>query len=116
MFSFTFGALVWLAHDVNRAVSNESAAQSIAFQAARTGAQAAVVDDLRGGVVTVDAGRACRDAGQTASRLFDSYGVVGSVTGCRVDGGSRRVTVEVAIDDGGRRVIGVGVVTAERVS
>lgn len=116
MFSFTFGALVWLAHDVDRAVSNESAAQSIAFQAARTGAQAAVVTDLRSGVVSVDPGRACADAARAAGQLFDSYGVDGTVTKCRVDGESRRVTVEVSIDDGGRRVRGVGVVTAERVS
>ncbi len=38
MFAFTFLGLVWLARDVDRAVSNRSAAQAIAFQSARSGA------------------------------------------------------------------------------
>ena len=35
IFAFTFLGLVWLARDVDRGVSNRSAAQSIAFQSAR---------------------------------------------------------------------------------
>ena len=37
IFAFTFLGLVWLARDVDRSVSNRSTAQSIAFQAARSG-------------------------------------------------------------------------------
>jgi hypothetical protein len=39
LFTFTAGGVVWLARDVDRAISNRAAAQSIAFQAARSGAQ-----------------------------------------------------------------------------
>ena len=39
LFAFTSVGLVWLSRDVNRVVANRSAAQSIAFQAARAGAQ-----------------------------------------------------------------------------
>ena len=35
IFAFTFLGLVWLARDVDRGVSNRSAAQSIAIQTAR---------------------------------------------------------------------------------
>jgi hypothetical protein len=49
IFAFTFLGLVWLARDVDRSVSNRSTAQSIAFQAARSGAQAALVPGLRTG-------------------------------------------------------------------
>ena len=56
IFAFTFLGLVWLARDVDRGVSNRSAAQSIAFQAARSGAQATSISGLRGpdAVPTVD--------------------------------------------------------------
>ena len=33
LFAFTAGGVIWLSRDVNRRVSNRSAAQSIAFQA-----------------------------------------------------------------------------------
>ena len=59
LFAFTAGGVIWLARDVDRAVSNRTAAQSIAFQAARSGAQQIVVAGLRGdGVVAVDGSRA----------------------------------------------------------
>ena len=114
MFSFTFLGLVWLARDVDRSNSNQSAARSIAFQAARTGAQAASISDLRAGVVRIDPRSACASARRAADRLFASYGVAGSLTGCDVDPSGTKVTVEATISDGGRTVRGVGIVSAER--
>lgn len=114
LFAFTFVGLVWLAQDVDRAVSNESAAQSIAFQAARSGAQATDVGSLRAGEVVIDPARAHQAAASTAARLFDSYGVDGAVVRCVVDAGGTKVTVEIAIHDAGRTARGVGIVTAER--
>lgn len=113
MFAFTFLGLVWLARDVDRAVSNRSAAQAIAFQSARSGAQAAVVPGLRGGTApTIDESAARTAASRTAATLFASYGVSGRVTSIGV--GADEVTVTVAIDDGGRTVTGSGTVRAER--
>jgi Tfp pilus assembly protein PilX len=113
MFAFTFLGLVWLARDVDRAISNRSAAQAIAFQAARSGAQAAVVPGLRGGELpTIDESAAVEAAARTATALFGSYGVSGRVTSISV--AVDDVTVSVAIDDAGRTVTGVGTVRAER--
>lgn len=114
MFSFTFLGLVWLANDVDRAISNESAAQSIAFQAARTAAQTVSVSDLRGGALVLDPSTSCARGASAAARLLDSYGVVGAVDRCTVDDTGTKVTVVVSITDGGRTVRGTGIVTAER--
>lgn len=113
MFAFTFLGLVWLARDVDRAVSNRSAAQAIAFQSARSGAQAAVVPGLRGGdAPTIDDVAARAAASTTAAALFESYDVSGRITSIGV--GTDDVTVTVAIDDGGLTVTGIGTVRAER--
>ena len=64
IFAFTFLGMVWLARDVDRGVSNRSAAQSIAFQAARSGAQSASIADLRN---NADAGAIDEPAGATGS-------------------------------------------------
>ncbi len=112
MFAFTFLGLVWLARDVDRGVSNRSAAQSIAFQAARSGAQSARVTDLRTGITLVDANAATQAATSTAGALFTSYGVDGRVTS--VDVVADSVSVSVTITDGGRTVTGAGTVRAER--
>ena len=86
MFAFTFLGLVWVARDVDRGISNQSAATSIAFQAARSGAQAAQVDDVRGGDFSgLDPVAARAAAGSTAAQLFAGYGVAGSVTSIEVD-------------------------------
>jgi len=103
---------VWLARDVDRGVSNRSAAQSIAFQAARSGAQSASATDLRSGVGVIDPAAARRAATSTASALFASYGVDGTVTS--VDVAADSVSVSVAITDDGRTVTGAGTVRAER--
>ncbi len=112
IFAFTFLGLVWLARDVDRGVSNRSAAQSIAFQAARSGAQSAAITDLRFGVTLVDPTAAGRAATSTAGALFASYGVEGSVTSIEVV--EDRVSVSVTITDDGRTVTGAGTVRAER--
>ncbi len=112
IFAFTFLGLVWLARDVDRGVSNRSAAQSIAFQAARSGAQSTAVTDLRSGTTLVDPAAASRAATSTAAALFASYGVQGSVTSIDVVADS--VSVSVTITDDGRTVTGAGTVRAER--
>lgn len=114
IFAFTFLGLVWLARDVDRGVSNRSAAQSIAFQAARSGAQASSAGGLRsdGTAVSIDAPAARLAAVRTADALFSSYGVDGSVTSVVVE--PDRVTVALTISDGGVTVTGSGTVRAER--
>ena len=117
IFAFTFLGLVWLARDVDRGVSNRSAAQSIAFQAARSGAQAASISDLREGAsndvdVPVDEAAAREAAQRVATSLFASYGVDGTVTSIVVD--FDKVSVSVTITDGGQTVTGAGTVRAER--
>lgn len=99
LFAFTAGGVIWLSRDVNRVVSNRSAAQSIAFQSARAGAQQVEVGSLRGDVsseVVIDEVRAREAVGAAADRFFDSYGVNGSWS-MAVDGDT--VTVTVTIDD-----------------
>ena len=117
IFAFTFLGLVWLARDVDRGVSNRSAAQSIAFQAARSGAQAASISDLRERAsndadVPVDEAAAREAALRVANSLFASYGVNGTVTSIVVD--FDKVSVSVTITDGGQTVTGAGTVRAER--
>lgn len=114
IFAFTFLGLVWLARDVDRGVSNRSAAQSIAFQAARSGAQATSIRDLRSSDPTssIDAGRARQAAALTADALFTSYGLDGSVSSILVTADA--VSVSVTVTDGGVTVTGAGTVRVER--
>jgi len=114
LFAFTAGGVVWLSRDVNRRVSNRSAAQSIAFQAARTGAQQVEVGSLREGrteIVVIDEPAARLRAADVARRLFDEYEVDGSVVSIVVV--SDTVTVEVRIADAAGDVTGVGSARAE---
>lgn len=97
LFAFTAGGVIWLSRDVNRVVANRSAAQSIAFQSARAGAQQVEIESLRDGAeVRIDEPRAREAVGVAADRFFESYGVTGSWT-MVVDGDT--VTVTVTIDD-----------------
>jgi hypothetical protein len=117
MFAFTFLGLVWVARDVDRGISNQSAATSIAFQAARTGAQAARVDDVRSGEFAgLDPVRARAAATSAAAQLFASYGVAGSVTSIEVDLAASKVFVTITISDGSKTVTGVGAAEAVEVS
>lgn len=115
LFAFTAGAVIWLARDVNRTVSNRSAAQSIAFQAARSGAQQVDVDTLREGggeEIALDRSAAEVAVRDTAELLFEDYGVDGAVVAIRfvdTDG----VEVEVRIDDPAGDVTGVAAARAE---
>ena len=114
LFALTAGGVIWLARDVNQRVSNRSAAQSIAFQAARSGAQQVDVEDLReGGPVDfeIDAPLATEQALRVAGRLFDEYEVDGKVV--RIDIVDRTVTVEVQISDTAGDVTGVGSAQAQ---
>ena len=114
LFSFTAGGVIWLARDVNQRVSLRSAAQSIAFQAARSGAQQVEVGSLRDDVpaaLTIDEPQAREQAVWIAERLFDEYDVDGSVL--RISVVDVTVTVEVQISDPVGDVIGVGSARAE---
>jgi len=99
LFAFTAGGVIWLSRDVNRVITNRSAAQSIAFQSARAGAQQVEVGSLRGGAsseVEIDEDRA-REAGRLiAGELFDAYGVRGT-SSMTIRGDI--VTVTVTIED-----------------
>jgi predicted kinase len=112
MFAFTAGGVIWLARDVDRSVSNRGSAQSIAFQAARSGAQQVSADSLRSGqVVTIDAAAAEREARRTAADLFEGYDVVGRVD--HVDVEAATVVVKVTIFDTAGDVTGVAAARAE---
>ena len=113
IFALTFLGLVWLARDVDRSVSNRTAAQSIAFQAARSGAQELSVTSLRAGDgVSIDDPAARSAVQRTAHQLFKSYAVHGAVERVHVDGD--QISVTVWITDSGRTVTGVATVRAER--
>lgn len=113
IFAFTYLGLVWLARDVDRGVSNRTAAQSIAFQAARSGAQELSVAALRSGdEPAIDRTAAESAVRRTARTLFRSYGVRGTVEGVVVDGDL--ISVTVWITDAGQTVTGIGSVRAER--
>lgn len=116
LFAFTAGGVIWLSRDVNRVVGNRSAAQSIAFQAARSGAQEVEVGSLRDGVdrstVVVDPARARAAARATAEELFDDYGVDGVVVAVQLPEADL-VSVEVRIDDPTGDVTGLASARAE---
>jgi hypothetical protein len=113
VFTFTAGAVILLARDVNRSVSNRTAAQSIAFQAARSGAQQLVLGPLRtDGEAVVDGDRARSAARSTAAELFAGYGVVGEVVMVAVLD-SDTVEVEVRVFDPAGDVTGIAAARAE---
>ena len=114
LFAFTAGGVIWLSRDVNRRVSNRSAAQSIAFQAARSGAQQVSVVDLRGGghtAVIIDEPAARQQAARVASQLFDAFGVDGAID--RVTVVADTVTVQLTITDVAGDVTGIGSARAQ---
>jgi hypothetical protein len=98
LFAFTAGGVIWLSRDVNRVVTNRSAAQSIAFQAARAGAQQVDVGSLRGkdSTVVLNEQRAREEGNRIATRLFEAYGVTGR-SSMTISGDT--VTVTVTIED-----------------
>jgi hypothetical protein len=114
MFAFTAGAIIWLARDVDRAVSERASAQSIAFQAARSGAQQVDIEALRGGPtasIAIDPALARPAVESTVARLLDAYGLDGVVTAIDVAGD--RVTVSLEVQSAGRTVTGTGSARAQ---
>jgi predicted xylose isomerase-like sugar epimerase len=116
IFSLTAGGVILLSRDVNRVVGNRSAANSIAFQAARSGAQEVGTGGLRDAsnseTVVVEQGLARDAARSTAALLFADYGVEGTVEEVRfpeID----LVEVVVTITDAAGDVTGVGSARAE---
>ena len=115
LFAFTAAGVIWLGRDVNRRVTNHTAAQSIAFQAARAGAQQVAVASLRDGgssSVVLDDARAREQAHRAAGELFDSYSVDGRVVA--VDVTVDEITVIVEIADPVGDVRGTASARAER--
>lgn len=99
LFAFTAGGVIWLSRDVNRVVTNRSAAQSIAFQSARAGAQQVEVGSLRGtgeGPLVLNRERARAEGLRIADELFAAYGVT-EASSVAIDGDT--VTVTVTITD-----------------
>jgi hypothetical protein len=111
LFAFTAGGVIWLSRDVNRRVSNRSAAQSIAFQAARSGAQQVEVASLRDGGtprVEIREADARLQASIIADRLFDEFGVDGEIRSISFPPPGDVVRVEVVIRDTTGDVVGTG--------
>ena len=113
MFAFTAGAIIWLARDVDRAVSDRASAQSIAFQAARSGAHQIDVGVLRrpAGSIAIDPDLARPAAEDTAARLLDAYDLDGRITAVDVVGD--RITVSLEVETAGRTVTGTGSARAQ---
>jgi hypothetical protein len=113
LFAFTAGGVIWLARDVNRSVSHRAVAQSIAFQAARSGAQQIGVASLRESAgVLVDEGAARRAAELTAVDLLTGYGLEGHIVRVTVIPPDT-VEVEVRVSDPAGDVVGVAAARAE---
>ena len=102
LFSFTAGGVIWLSRDVNRVVTNRSAAQSIAIQSARAGAQQVELGSLRDGVgetVVLNETRAREEGLRIAGELFSAYEVTGS-SSMTINGDVVTVTVTVTDEHG----------------
>ena len=106
LFTFTGAAAVWLARDVNQRVSDRSALQSVAFQAARSGAQQIDLVSLRDAAtdgLVIDDGAARVAARETAERLAAEYGLEARIVAQGHDGGrpdTWAVTVALSADPG----------------
>jgi len=102
LFALTAGGVIWLSRDVNRVITNRSAAQSIAFQSARAGAQQVDVGSLRGSgepTVVLNEERARVEGRQIADELFGAYGVTGT-SSMTINGDTVTVTVTIRDPDG----------------
>jgi len=100
LFAMTAAGILYLTRDVNRVVTNRSAAQSIAFQSARAGAQQVDVDSLRNGGgdrVEIDDAAAAVESARVGALLLDAYGLDGSVSLPEIDGDT--VTISVTVID-----------------
>jgi len=111
MFAVTGAAALYLARDVNGRVADRSAAQSIAFQAARSGAQQLDVGRLRtDGAVVIEVAAARRAARRAVRRLAEQYGVAARIVDQFSSDARRTWHVVLAVDGprgGEARVTGV---------
>ena len=108
LFVFTAGGVVWLSRDVNRVITNRSAAQSIAFQSARAGAQQVDVGALRSSgepTVILNEERARVEGRRIADELFGAYDVTGT-SAMSISGDTVTVTVTIEDPDGDARASG----------
>ncbi|HUF97032.1 MAG TPA: hypothetical protein VMM60_02810 [Ilumatobacter sp.] len=116
LFTFTAGGIIWLGRDVNETVALRSTAQSIAFQAARAGAQEIVLGALRdeGDTdITLDHAVARNTALAQGREMIEAYAVEGVVADVAIDGNDN-VTVTVhLVGPGGAKVTGVGIAHPE---
>ena len=106
-------AIIWLACDVDRAVSDRASAQSIAFQApapAPTGRHRGPAR-VPSGPIPIDPGLAQPAAESTAARLLTPTASIGLITSIDVAGD--RVTVSFEIHSAGRTVSGTGSARAQ---
>lgn len=109
MFTVTGVAAIWLARDVNERVSDRSALQSVAFQAARAGAQQLVVSDLRdtgSSDLVIDESSARSAARNAAFRLAESYDLDLRIVSQGYGDDVATWTVTVAVTDDGENVTG----------
>ncbi len=114
MFAFTAGGIIWMARDVDRAVSDRASAQSIAFQAARSAAQQVDVSALRqmqDGPIAIDPDLARPAAEAAAARLCEAYDLDGRITAIDIVGD--RVIVSLEVETAGRIVSGSGSARAQ---
>jgi hypothetical protein len=112
MFVFMLGSLLWLSRTVDQSLDDRTNASAVAFQAARSGAQALDPAAARRGEVVIDEPAARRAAASTVSRLLAANGDTGRITAFAVDGS--RVTITVTIDTTGRPSSGSASATASR--
>jgi len=109
-FAFMAGALIWLSRTVDQSVHDRTQAASVAFQAARAGAQEVDLDDDDVGTVVLHAPRATEAVRRAATELLAANGDTGEVTDIAIAGAT--VTVTVTITTTGRPSVGVGTAVA----
>jgi hypothetical protein len=106
MLALTGGVLLWLTWNVDRSIRAATDADAIAFQAARSAAQAIDPTSLRTTTPTLRPDTATQNANDTASKLLAGNQTVGRVVNVKVE--ADRVTVVVEITEAGRTVKGQG--------
>jgi hypothetical protein len=109
-FTFLAGSLVWLSRTVDQSLDDRTNAAAIAFQAARSGAQALDPASARAGEAVVDPVAALAAVATTTQRLLAVNGDIGSVAAVSIE--RTRVTVSVTITTTGRPATGTASASA----
>lgn len=116
LFTFTAGGIIWLGRDASQTVALRSTAQSIAFQAARAGAQEVALAGLRDESFSdpaLDQAAVMRTAVLRADEMMVAYAVEGEVASVTIDGDDN-VTVTVQLRGPGNSVVtGIGIAHPE---